>query len=319
MITFHIFPFPCIKRLKKGGKIEMEDMASDELPPVSVVITTFNRAKLLDACLDSVLRLDYPDFEVVVSEWGSKDETPQVLEKYRGKITVVIAEKKGIAAGRNAGIRAAKHEYIAIIDDDCIVREDWLKSLLVPFLEARGENKMVAVNSQVGLYSGHSLVYLRSAIDEAGLFDDGFIKQRDDSDLAFKLQDLGYKYIFTKPRFEHHPPHPKGPWQTLKFILHRVQVHEYDVLLYKKHPRRSREFLQVKWGFLISPMKGFKIASGMWADQEIPSLSSPKGVTLMSGKNVLQRPIIYLLAGGYVVSLMIVRLYGSIKYRKLLI
>ena len=297
----------------------MVNMASDELPPVSVVITTFNRAKLLDACLDSVLKLDYPDYEVVVSEGGSKDETPEVLEKYKEKITVVIAEKKGIAAGRNAGIRAAKHEYIAIIDDDCIVRGDWLKSLVVPLLEAREKDRKVAVNSQVGLYSGHSLVYLRSAIDEAGLFDDGFIKQRDDSDLAFKLMDLGYKYIFTKPRFEHRPPHPKGFWQTLKFILHRVQVHEYDVLLYKKHPERSRDFLQVRWGFLIPPTKGFKIASGTWADQEIPSLSSPKGVTIMSGKSIFQRPIIYLLAVVYVFSLMAIRLYGSLKYRKLLL
>jgi glycosyltransferase involved in cell wall biosynthesis len=316
MVAFHS---PCIKRLKKGEKIEMEDMAPYELPPVSVVITTFNRAKLLDACIDSVLKLDYPDFEVVVSEWGSKDETPRVLEKYKEKITAVPAEKKGIAAGRNAGVRAAKHEYIAIIDDDCIVREDWLKSLVVPLLDAREEDKMVAVNSQVGLYSGHSLVYLKSAIDEAGLFDDGFIKQRDDSDLAFKLQDLGYKYIFTEPRFEHHPPHPKGLWQTLKFILHRVQVHEYDVLLYKKHPERSKEFLQIKWGFLIPPMKGFKIASGTWADQEIPSLSSPKGVTIMSGRSVFQRPVIYLLAVVYVFSLVAIRLYGSLKYRKLLL
>lgn len=294
-------------------------MAPDELPPVSVVITTFNRAKLLDACLDSVLRLDYPDYEVVVSEGGSKDETPEVLEKYKGKITVVIAEKKGIAAGRNAGIRAAKYGYIAIIDDDCVVREDWLKSLVVPLLEAREKDDKVAVNSQVGQYSGHSIIYLRSAIDEAGLFDDGFIKQRDDSDLAFKLMDLGYKYIFTEPRFEHHPPHPEGFLKTIKFILHRVKVHEYDVLLYKKHPERSKEFLQIKWGFLISPIKGYKIATGTWADQEIPSLSSPKGVTLLSGESIFHRIAIYLLALMYVLSLMTIRLYGSIKYRKLLI
>lgn len=85
---------------------------------ISVVIPTYNRADLIPKAIESVLSQTCPVEEVIVVDDGSTDDTPQVLAGYSGRIRVVRQENAGQSAARNAGIAAAKAEWIAFLDDD---------------------------------------------------------------------------------------------------------------------------------------------------------------------------------------------------------
>ncbi len=106
------------------------------MPKVSVIIPTYNRAHFLCEALDSALSQTFKDFEIIIVDDGSTDNTKQVLEKYGSRIYYIYQENKGRAEARNTGIRRAKGEHIAFLDDDDI----WLPNKLekqVFFLDAR--------------------------------------------------------------------------------------------------------------------------------------------------------------------------------------
>lgn len=106
-------------------------------PLVSVVLNTYNRAELLARSAESVLAQDYPSFEVIIVDDCSPDDTPQVVAglvaKHGDRVrSVRLSENSGLAAGRNAGVRAAKGPLIAFQDDDDL----WLPGRLAAQVEA---------------------------------------------------------------------------------------------------------------------------------------------------------------------------------------
>jgi glycosyltransferase involved in cell wall biosynthesis len=86
------------------------------------VIPTYNYARFLRESIDSVLAQTYPALEVIVVDDGSTDETPQILAGYGDRIRVISQTNQGVGAARNAGIAAARGEYIAFLDSDDIMR-----------------------------------------------------------------------------------------------------------------------------------------------------------------------------------------------------
>lgn len=91
---------------------------------VSIIIPVYNVEKYLHICLDSVLAQTYTDYEVILVNDGSKDDSGKICEEYvkRDKrFSLISQDNKGLASARNTGIRAARGEYIYFIDsDDCI-------------------------------------------------------------------------------------------------------------------------------------------------------------------------------------------------------
>ena len=87
---------------------------------VSIIIPTYNSGKYLFETIDSVLFQTYPSFdiEVIIIDDGSRDDTKEILQKYKNKIIYIYQENKGPSAARNAGIKIAKGEYIAFLDAD---------------------------------------------------------------------------------------------------------------------------------------------------------------------------------------------------------
>lgn len=93
---------------------------TDRAPTVSVVIPAYNVAWCVRKAIDSVLKQDWRDFEVIVVDDGSTDDTAAVLSSYGDKIRIVRQSNGGMSNARNAGIRAALGEFIAFLDAD-----DW--------------------------------------------------------------------------------------------------------------------------------------------------------------------------------------------------
>lgn len=114
---------------------------------VSVIIPVFNCEPYIAAAIDSVFAQDFSDLEIIVSDDGSTDGTPMVLERYSGRIRLVRQKKAGVSSARNAGLDIAKGEYIAFLDADDV----WYKEKLgiqVKTLEAFPEIAGVFSNFQ---------------------------------------------------------------------------------------------------------------------------------------------------------------------------
>ncbi len=95
---------------------------------VSVIITVYNGEKYLSECLDSILTQTLEDIEIICVDDASSDDTPQILEKYRGKIHILTNERNCMAGeARNRGFKAARGEYVIFLDADDIFEPDMLE------------------------------------------------------------------------------------------------------------------------------------------------------------------------------------------------
>ncbi|MHB1227366.1 MAG: glycosyltransferase family 2 protein [Desulfurivibrionaceae bacterium] len=106
--------------------------------PVSVIIPTHNRAGFLAQAIDSVLAQSYANFELIVVDDGSSDETQALLASYGKSLISLRQENRGPAAARNAGIRAARHPLLAFLDSDDQFARNKL-ALQVAAMEAQPE------------------------------------------------------------------------------------------------------------------------------------------------------------------------------------
>jgi glycosyltransferase involved in cell wall biosynthesis len=90
------------------------------MPSVSVIIPTYNCAPSVGAAIESALRQTYQDFEIVVVDDGSEDNTEQIARRFGKKVAYVKQNQAGPAAARNYGIRISSSKYIAFLDADDI-------------------------------------------------------------------------------------------------------------------------------------------------------------------------------------------------------
>jgi glycosyltransferase involved in cell wall biosynthesis len=98
----------------------------NDSPLVSVVITAYNASKWIGETLESVLAQDFTDFEVIVVDDGSTDDTTAVVAGFGGRVCCIHKPNGGQPSARNVGIRAARGEYIAFVDADDL----WAKEKL---------------------------------------------------------------------------------------------------------------------------------------------------------------------------------------------
>ena len=96
---------------------------------ISVVIPTYNRARLLGEAIESALAQTRPPDEIVVVDDGSTDATPEVLARFASRVRAVRQDNAGEAAARNRGVAEARGEWIAFLDSDDLWEPDALERL----------------------------------------------------------------------------------------------------------------------------------------------------------------------------------------------
>ena len=113
---------------------------------VSVVIPAFNYAKFLPNAVESVLRQTFRNFELIVVDDGSTDNTRAVMEQYHDeRIRYVYQENSGLSAARNTGIRSSRFDYIAFLDAD----DEWMPDMLEVVM-----NAFAALPAEYGMVAG---------------------------------------------------------------------------------------------------------------------------------------------------------------------
>ncbi len=138
-----------------------------EYPKVTVIVCSYNGGKTLGDCLRALDAVNYPDFEIVLVDDGSKDDTQQIVAAWlaeRVEISTpefvsVIQPNMGLSYARNAGAHAATGEVFAYTDSDCMADPDWLYYLVGTLLsgELRGRRRAEYFAAGSELDSGRRL------------------------------------------------------------------------------------------------------------------------------------------------------------------
>ena len=100
------------------------------MPRFSVIIPVYNKEKYLSKTIESVLQQSFLDFEIIIINDGATDSSEKIIEGFKDpRIQYIKQENQGVSAARNAGIKAANTNYIALLDADDIWKENYLEKI----------------------------------------------------------------------------------------------------------------------------------------------------------------------------------------------
>ena len=116
---------------------------------LSIVVPAHNAQATLGECLNSIIRSEYRDYELIVVDDGSTDKSGDIAGSAGCKVLKLI-DNKGPAAARNYGAREAKNGIIVFIDSDIIIKKDSLSKIAARFRESAG------ITGVVGVYGLHN-------------------------------------------------------------------------------------------------------------------------------------------------------------------
>lgn len=173
-----------------------------ELPLVSVILPTYNRADIIVNSVQSVLDQTYENIELIVVDDGSTDNTENVLSVYGDKIKYIKQTNKGVSAARNAGISISSGDYIAFIDSDDIWRREKLELQVAFFNEHEADNVVMVSTDVVVVNIDGSVKNRRRLIKRDSSCLLGFIDVFKDPYLGLPTVMLKRKFIDTKCLFD---------------------------------------------------------------------------------------------------------------------
>ncbi len=208
--------------------------------PVSIVINTLNREKLLKNTLDSFQYLDYPNFEVIVVNGPSSDGTAEMLQAWSDRIKIVNCPEANLSMSRNIGIASASGQFVAFIDDDAIPESEWLTQAIAGFdndevaatggkvfdatgylyqyqyanANRLGNGKWLLTEAspqycfpcsfEFPYLQGTNTIFRHSALMEIGGFDEEFAYYLDETEVCLRLIDSGYMIRQLADSYVHH-------------------------------------------------------------------------------------------------------------------
>jgi GT2 family glycosyltransferase len=241
-------------------------------PSVSVVVCSYNGAATLEECLASLRRLDYPNFEVILVDDGSTDDTQEIVARFP-EVRYIHQTNHGLSAARNVGARRATGEIVAYTDSDCVADEHWLSYLVS---EMRRQNvdviggpnipppndcwvaRCVAASpggpSHVMLddrlaehVPGCNMAFRREALLALGGFDEQFRQAGDDVDICWRFLNAGSDIGYAPAAMVWH--HRRS---TVRAYLRQQIGYGYaEAMLYFKHPDRFNAFGNSQWAGVI--------------------------------------------------------------------
>lgn len=220
-------------------------------PFISVVVPAYNSEKTIKKCIDSLLSIEYPNYEIIIVDDGSIDRTREILSKYIDRIKIIESQHFGPSKCRNIAAKQAKGELVAFTDSDCIVEKNWLKELVEGFIN----NKIVGVggiqlspedetnfgkNVQAffeltGFLGGYikfssseklkevphnpscNAIYRKSAFLNIGGFDEN-LWPCEDVDLDYRLNKAGFIFMYNPKAIVYHY-RPQSLKALLKMML----------------------------------------------------------------------------------------------------
>lgn len=214
---------------------------NSRIPKVSVIVVNYNGISVIKDCLQSIIAQTFKDFETIVVDNCSTDESIKLIRFMFPSVTLIELKKNiGFAGGCNIGIKNSRGQYIALINNDAIAEPLWLQQLvnaadrhpdvgicaskliafgtnvidsvgdgyatwLKGFKRGEGEDKERYDQMEYifGACAGAAL-YRRNMLEEVGFFDEDFFLIHEDTDLNFRAQLAGWKVMYVPSAVVYH-------------------------------------------------------------------------------------------------------------------
>ena len=205
------------------------------LPKISVIIVNYNGKTLLEKCLESLFKVNYDNFEVILVDNNSTDETIEFVTKnYPSVIVIKLDSNKGFAEPNNIGSKIAKGDHLLFLNNDTIVTPDFISELVKAIendpkiaicqslllkpdgsIDSSGDfiDKLgVVYNSitktdeirEISSARGASMLVRSSVFKKLGGFDEKFFVSFEDVDLGWRAWILGYRVILIPTSIVYH-------------------------------------------------------------------------------------------------------------------
>jgi len=193
-----------------------------KFPKISVIIPNYNDAETLPLCLKAVFSSDYPDFEVIVVDDKSTDNSRELIKSFDIKI-LVHEKNRGQGAARNTGAKQANGEILLFIDADACLKKDTLKKIANVFSEKNDIAAVVGLPDKTCVYKNLASIHFNRRIyfnflklpdyiniihgTVAAIKKDVFLKIKgfnegitgvEDTEIGYRLVGLGYKIYYSK-------------------------------------------------------------------------------------------------------------------------
>jgi glycosyltransferase involved in cell wall biosynthesis len=250
------------------------------LKPVSIVVPTRNRGHYLPDLLRNLLNLNYPEFEIIIVDDCSTDNTRDLLKDYPVR-TILLNKSSGSANARNIGIKESKHDIIALTDSDCFVSRNWLNDLvpllneydvvggkvvfnddiekkLNPYIE---NETVIRKDSPVNFLNTSNMVLNKEIWTQTR----GFLSYRlEDVEFSWRLLQKDYKLYYIPKGLVIHQG-IRTPFQNFKKYLQYGKSYSKLSYLHKMELNNKSERLSdnqsiIKYGKLILYLVGIYIA-----------------------------------------------------------
>ncbi len=228
-----------------------------EEPKVSIIILNYNAGNLLENCLNSVFNTDYSNFEVIVVDNDSKDQSHlKSKEKFPQIKLIENNENLGYCKGNNVGINQAGGNFLVILNPDTIVERTWIKELLSAhykigkgllqpkLLTLQDKNRINSAGNMINLFgfgfsrgkgfidngqyekfekidyaSGACLFVSKETLDKIGLFDSYLFAYHDDLNLGWRAASQGVNSYYVPKSIVYHAESYSFKWSSFKMYL----------------------------------------------------------------------------------------------------
>jgi GT2 family glycosyltransferase len=252
-----------------------------EKPSVSVVVCSYNGGRTLEQCLRSLLALDYPDYEVILVDDGSTDDTRAIAARFP-TVRAIHQTNQGLSVARNVGLHEARGSIVAYTDSDCFADPNWLTHLVYQLeytgaaavggpnltpedgrlaacvAAAPGQPTHILESDQVAEHiPGCNMAFRRDALLAINGFDPRYRKAGDDVDVCWRLQQAGMWITFAPGAFvwHHRRQNPRA------YLRQQAGYGEAEALLGFKHPDRFNHRGDGKWRGVLygSSLQGLRL------------------------------------------------------------
>ena len=276
-----------------------------DLPLISVIVCTYNGSATIQKCLEGISNIDYPNYEVIVVNDGSKDQTADIVEAFEVKL--ITTTNHGLSSARNTGMNHAAGEIIAYIDDDAWPDPHWLQYIahayansdhgciggpnISPYdsgfistcvANAPGGPVHVLETDEIAEHvPGCNMTFRKDALMKIGGFDPVYRTAGDDVDTCWRIQESGRTIGFHPAAVVWHQRRNslKAYWRQQK------GYGKAEALLEAKWPEKYNSLGHLTWagriygnGFTLPvKIKKDKIFHGTWGSALFQSVYQPAG------------------------------------------
>jgi GT2 family glycosyltransferase len=302
-------PKPALAAVERAMR-EVPFPSTGDWPRISVVVCSYNGSRTIRDCLEGLERLEYPDFEVIVVDDGSKDDVSAIASEF--DVRLIRTENRGLSSARNTGMEAATGEIVAYTDDDARPDPHWLYYLADAFRRGTdsgvggpnivppddgwiaqcvaaspgGPAHVLLSDQSAEHIPGCNMSFRKRALQAIDGFDVRYRTAGDDVDLCWRLTERGLPLGFRAGAMVWH--HRRGSVRT--YWRQQVGYGRAEALLEGKWPERYNALGHVSWAGSIYgaglsrawSLRSPRIYQGSWGLAPFQRLYEPQDSTLAS-------------------------------------